>query len=246
MVQATLQKIGLSDKEINVYLTSLRLGPSSVRKIADSADINRGTTYDILKSLRDMGLISYYHKDKKQFFMAEDPERLQDAIAQKQQTLKETQSEIARVIPQLKSIYDKAGDKPVVRFYDGASAITTILQDVIASCQKQEQHEYFAYSSSTIKKYLYDVYPNFSKDRIKAGISVKALSIGPGGDTRGLDERKWLSKKESAPTYTLLYANKMAIISIDADDKPIGVIIEDSNIYLTQKMIFDSLWDKLN
>jgi hypothetical protein len=37
----------------------------------------------------------------------------------------------------------------------------------------------------------------------------------------------------------------MAIISIDADSKPIGVIIEDRNIYLTQKMIFDSLWEKL-
>ena len=62
---------------------------------------------------------------------------------------------------------------------------------------------------------------------------------------RGLDERRWLTKKESTPTYTLIYDNKVAMISVDAENKPLGVIIEDKNIYQTQKMIFEFIWDKL-
>src|SRR3989344_550645 len=236
MTEKILQKIGLSDKEIKIYLTSLRLGPSSVRQVADSSGINRGTAYDILKSLIDLGLVSYYHKDKKQYFIAEDPEKIKDTIEDKKNELEKTRIELDKIIPELKSIYNKAGEKPVVKLYDGFAGIKIILQDVLKSCAGETawDKEYYVYSSSTIKEYLYNVYPDFSDDRIKQGIAVKVISIGPGGETRGLDTRKWLTKKESSPTYTLIYQGKIAIISVDSNNRPIGVIIEDNNIYLTQ------------
>ena len=245
MTEKVLQKVGLSDKEIKIYLTSLRLGPSSVRQVADSSGINRGTTYDILKSLIDLGLVSYYHKDKKQYFIAEDPEKIKDAIDDKKEELEKTKTEIDKIIPELKSIYNKAGEKPVVKFYEGYAGIKFVLQDLLKSLQRSEEKEYYVYSSSTIKEYLYNVYPEFSQDRFKQGVSVKEISIGPGGETRGLDTRKWLTRKESAPSYTLIYDGKVAMISVDASNKPIGVIIEDTNIYQTQKMIFEFSWSKL-
>ncbi len=244
MVEQILQKIGLSDKEIKVYLASLKLGPSSVRRIAEAADINRGTTYDILRSLIDTGLASYYHKDKKQYFVAEDPEQLKETLNQKKQQLERMKAEVDSIIPQLRSMHDNAGLKPVVKFYDGYPGIKTILQDVIAACQRADK-EYYVYSSSAIKSFLYNTYPEFSKDRISAGINVKVISFGPGGETRGLDERKWLTRKESSPTYTLIYGGKVAMISVDQNQKPIGVIIEDVNIYQTQKMLFEFVWNKL-
>lgn len=245
MFEITLKKLGLSDKEIAIYLSCLKLGPSSVRRIAETSEINRGTAYDILKSLISLGLVSYYHKDKNQYFIAEDPKKLNDVIINRQQQLEEVKTEVSGVIPQLKSIYDNAESKPVAKFYEGPQGIKTILQDVIGSCVESGRKEYYAYSSSTIKEFLYQAYPKFSKDRIKSGIKVKVISIGPGGETRGLDERKWLTKKESAPTYTLIYAGKTAMISVDSNKNPIGVIIEDNNIYQTQKITFDFIWEKL-
>ena len=245
MFEKILENLGLSEKEVKIYLTCLKLGPASVRRIAESSEINRGTAYDILRGLIDLGLVSYYHQDKKQYFIAEDPKKLKDAIRQKQEKLEETKVEIDRIIPQLRSIYNKAGTKPVVKYYEGYAGIKLILEDVINVSQTVSDKEYYAYSSSTIKEYLYNVYPNFSKDRIEAGIKVKVVSIGPGGETRGLDERKWLTKKESTPTYTLIYAGKVAMISVDSNSKPIGVIIEDNNIYQTQRMIFEFIWEKL-
>lgn len=245
MTDEILHKIGLSDKEIKIYMTCLRLGPSPVRKIAETSDINRGTAYDILRSLITLGLISYYHKDKKQYFIAEDPEKLKNTLEQKQDDLEKIKQDVDRIIPELRSIYNKAGLKPVVKFYEGYSGIKLILQDVIKTLESGHDKEYYVYSSSTIKEYLYGGYPEFSDERIKAGISVKVISIGPGGETRGLDKRKWLTKKESAPTYTILYAGKMAMISVDSSSKPIGVIIEDTNIYQTQIMSFEFIWEKL-
>ena len=244
MIESVLKNLGLGEKAIEVYLSCLRLGPSPVRRIAQQANINRGTTYDILKSLQNLGLVSYYHKDKHQYFMAEDPVRLKEVVSQRSQQLAQTQKEIESIIPQLKSIYDKSGDKPVVKFYEGLTGIKIVLQDVLGRGHTGDS-QYYVYSSSSIKKHLYQAYPGFSAQRIKLGIKVKTISIGPGGETVGLDQRKWLTQKESSPTYTLIYSGKVALVSVDAEGKPMGVIIEDRNIYQTQKMIFDFIWQQL-
>ena len=41
-----LKKLGFTDKCAQVYLALLRLGPSSVRALAEESGLNRGTTYD--------------------------------------------------------------------------------------------------------------------------------------------------------------------------------------------------------
>jgi len=245
MFEKILQNLGLNEKEVKIYLTCLKAGPSPVRRIAQESEINRGTAYDILRSLIDLGLISYYHKDKKQYFIAEDPNKIKDVLEKKQRELVKTQEEIEKIIPELKSLYNNAGAKPVVKFYEGYSGLKLILQDVINTAKNVSDRQYYVYSAATIKEYLYNVYPEFSQDRIKADIKVQVISIGPGGETRGLDERKWLTDKESTPTYTIIYAGRVAMISVDSNHKPIGVIIEDNNIYQTQKMMFEFIWGKL-
>ena len=244
-MEKILEKLGLSDKEIKVYLSVLAFGGSSVRKIAEHSGINRGTTYDILKHLLDLKLVHYYNEDKKQYFIAEDPEKLKNTLQTKIQELEETKKQIDEIIPQLKSIYDNAESKPVVKYYEGRAAIRIILEDVLHSFGKNSEKEYYVYSSSAIKQYLYEVYPEFSEERIKEGINVKVISIGPGGETRGLDSRKWMTKKDSAPTYTLIYNGKVAMISVDRNNKPLGIVIEDNNIYQTQKMMFEFIWNKI-
>ncbi|MBI3888691.1 helix-turn-helix domain-containing protein [Candidatus Nomurabacteria bacterium] len=72
-IQVVLKNFGFSEKEISVYLALIELGSSSVRTIAGKAKVNRGTTYDILKSLINMGIVSYYKKESKQYFIAEWP-----------------------------------------------------------------------------------------------------------------------------------------------------------------------------
>lgn len=245
MITKALEQLGLSDKEIKVYLACLRLGPSPVRRIASEVGINRGTTHDILKMLTKRGIVSYYHQYKHQYFIAEDPEKLSNIVEEEHQRILETKGRIFAIIPQLKSIYDNAQEKPIVKFYEGDAGIKVILQDVIACCKKNNVTEYYVYSSADVRTFIYKLYPSFSTDRIRAKIKVKVISIGPGGEKRGLDERKWLTEEKSVPAYTILYHNNIAMITIDSDGKPLGVVIQDKNMYLAQKMIFEFMWSKL-
>ena len=240
-----LKQFGLSEKEIKIYLSLLAMGPVSVRQLADKSGINRGTTYDILKSLKEAGLVSYYHKATKQYFVAEDPARLLDALEKKSQNLVEVRNKLAEVIPQLKSLHDAAGDKPLVKYYEGNSGIKTILTDVLESAAAAKVKEYAVFSSSTIRPYLYKAFKNFTEQRLKHNLSVKVIAIGHGGTKADLAETKSLTGKEGSPTYTLIYAGKTAMISLNSHNQPLGLIIEDEAIYQTQKQLFDFIWQTL-
>ncbi|MBI2623332.1 MAG: helix-turn-helix domain-containing protein [Candidatus Liptonbacteria bacterium] len=246
-MQSALVGLGLNAKEATVYLSLLSLGPTAIRKIAEHTGINRGTTHDALKELQHKGLVSYYHKEKRQHFVAEEPKALANLLLRKKQEIEDTERAVHELIPRLSSLSRAAGSHPTVKYYRGGSGIRTILEDVLDSAERLPKKEYAAYSSSSIRPYLYhkDAFPKFTDERIKRKIAMRAIGIGPGGDIHGKDERKWLTKEESAPTYTILYAGKVAMISVSESGVPHGLIIEDEGIYTTQLLLFDSLWNLL-
>lgn len=241
------EKLSLTENEVAVYTALLSAGSSSIRKIAEKANLNRGVSYNALKALEKKGLISYYHKEKKQHFTAESPEVLKKILDQKKLELEDTEEKLTHVIKSLSSLNISNQDRPVVKFYDNHAGIRNILEDVLQSVSKLPKKEYVAFSSSAIRPYLYhkNAFPDFSNERIKRKIHVRTIASGEGGTTYGKDERKWLSKAESAPTYKLIYAGKVAMISVGKNDTLHGIIIEDKNLYETEISIFNELWKKL-
>lgn len=243
-VKETLKSLNFSDKEIAVYITLLSLGPAPIRKIGEKADVNRGTTHEALRKLQKEGLVAYYHKEKHQYFVAEDPNILNTLLKKKKTELDAVNENLKQTIPQLRSLFSGNDNRPVVKYYEDTKGVRTILEDVLSSCEILPKKEYVIYSSRTIRPFLYEanVYPDYTEERIKRKIYVRTISIGEGGKESGLDERRWLTKTESAPVYTFIYANKIAFISVDKRNKLHGVIIEDQHLFETQKLIFEHVW----
>ncbi len=280
MIVENLLQFGLDEKEISVYLASISLGPAPASAIAKQSQVNRGTTYDILERLLKLGVVSFYKQyqsrstsggkdQKKQYFVAEPPQKLLDAVENKKRSLDTLKVHISKSLPELESLYEKSGARPVAKYYEGSAGLRIILQDVLATMSNNPSQPplslrggvpplkirgggrgvmnstYYVYSSSDIKQYLYKAYSNFNKDRIKAGVANRVIAFGKGGELAGLDERRCLSEKESTPTYMIIYGGKVAMISLSATGEPVGVIIEDQGLYETQKMIFEFVWNKL-
>ncbi|HEY4503314.1 MAG TPA: helix-turn-helix domain-containing protein [Candidatus Paceibacterota bacterium] len=243
----TLGQMGLSEKETKIYLALLSMGPTAIRKIAEKVSINRGTTYELLKRLQSHGLVSYFHKGKRQHFVAENPSVLSNILTRKKKEIGEAENDLQKIISELSSLSKVSNNQPVIKFYENYSGIRTILEDVLSSLVKTPKKEYSVYSSSSIRPYLYhkDAFPDFTEKRIAKKIHVRTIAIGAGGKVQGEDERKWLSKKDGSPTYTLLYTGKVAKISVGVQNIPHGLIIEDKAIYETELLIFNSLWKTL-
>lgn len=260
-IDSLLKNFGLNEKETAVYLALIELGPSPVRLLAAKSGVNRGTTYDILKSLIHSGLVSYYNKQSHQYFSAESPEKLLSALDDKQQHIKSLQKEIQASLPELKSLYEKQGGKPAVKLFEGVKGIKSILEDVLETVGREKNKSYYVYSSASLRKNVYNAMPKFSELRIAKKIAVKTIALGEGGQLVGMDERKWLvtedqkdqidqinrigKKTTLRATYEIIYAGKVAHISLDDTANPVGVVIQNQAIFETQKVIFESLWEKL-
>lgn len=238
------KKLGFSDKTARIYLTLITLGPTSVRNLAKKTEFNRGTVYDGLKWLKEMGVVNYYEKESKQFFVAEDPDKLYDLVNRQTEQLQEVSKKMKDTVLELKSVYDKGGERPLAKYYEKGE-IRKILEQVLNRCEESGELVYRVYSDADIRDYLYDGFQSFSDARIAKGIKVKAIAIGGGGELRGLDERKWLSIKKDSPTYIIIYPGSTAYISLNSQGDLVGVVIENNGVYQTQKGIFDALWETL-
>lgn len=242
-----LKDLGLSAKEIAVFTALLDIGTSEVSDITKRSEVNRGTCYDILESLEEQGLVVRSEHGKRFKFSSISPERLIQVLHDKRAKLERFQKEIETNLPELMARFGAGSGKPKVSVWEGKNGIRTILEDVLESVSKSKNKEYFVFSSSGLRESIYKAMPEFSKERIKKRITVKSIALGEGGRLVGMDERKWLSKKDVkvSATYELIYANKVAHISLNESGDPIGVIIENPGIYETQKIIFNSLWESI-
>jgi HTH-type transcriptional regulator, sugar sensing transcriptional regulator len=246
MDKTILKKIGFSDKEIKIYLTLLEYGAISVRGLAELSGINRGTAYDILKKLQEQGLVSFYHEDTKQKFVAENPAKLLDLLKHQESELHKMKSGIEELIPELSLLQDRGDKHPTSKLYEGFKGVKYILEDVLNVMEDSKDKEYYIYSATELSEDMNKAYPDFTKARIKKNIRVKAISLAEGGRTHGLDERRWLGTHDKSATFIIIYDNKCAFISRDAKGSPVGVIIENKNIYKTEKIIFLRLWEALD
>jgi sugar-specific transcriptional regulator TrmB len=239
------EKLGFSDHEEKVYLYLLKNGAASIRQVAGDTGVNRGTVYEALKGLCDRGLVSHSEKKQKQQFVAEDPAVLKTLFKEEQQKLAGTRKELARALPDLAVLYQTKHESPVIKIHEGHTGTKFILEDVLRTMENETEKLYRVYSAANIREFLYYNFASFSERRIKLGIKAKVIAVGAGGEVRGLDERRWITMKRGAPAYVIVYGKKMAIISL-GDGRPHSVVIEDAGLADTQKLVFDSLWNKLS
>lgn len=241
----TLLQLGFSGNEADVYLAVLSGGPDSVRAIAAKAGLNRATAYDALRNLAGQGAVGYYNREKKQYFVAEPPEKLLNILRAKIESLENVRSAVEVSVPALRSLYDAGGDKPTTKLYEGASGVRTVLEDVLETCGALDPRAYVAYSAAGLRETLYGSHPGFTRERIRRRIAVRVIALGGGGADAEFAERRWLTREDGAPSYTLVYGPKVAAITLAKGNAPQAVLIDDAALAETQRIIFEHLWTSL-
>lgn len=233
----------LPDKAVLIYLALLERGSSSIRQIAEASRINRQTTHELLRTLIERGLVTYYSERSREAYVAEDPNVILSLADAEVEKLTQRRDELKNQLAELRQRSGRARLAATVRFYQYAQGVHAILEDVLAVMRADKEKLYRVYSAAAISPVLHDAFPDFTKRRIAAGIRVRVLGLGGHGVLHGLDERRQLTTKISAPTYIIIYARKVAMISLDDNDRPRGVLIEDPALAETQRLIFETHWE---
>ena len=247
IIHETLATLGISAKETDTYLALLRLGPSSIRDVADASGINRGSTYEILKVLKEKSLVSYFPRGKRRLFCAEPAEALKEMAKDKQRELDVAAKRLNEdIVPNLQATLPLHSSTSV-RHYEGDDGVEYMLKDILRTVEQQDDKLYRVYSSKLIRKYLYRPFPNFTRQRVQRDIHVNVIAIGDGGDEAPLASRKWIDPNMQNPgaSYVAIYPNKCAMVSLTKGDYPTVVIMESTSIAAAMTLSFDALWHRL-
>jgi hypothetical protein len=185
--------------------------------------------------------------DEREHYSAESPDKIYDLIQNQRKDLWHSQQHAKAVIPTLLAKSARPGGKPIVRYYEDDEGVATILRDVLQTCRNQDQDEYYVYSSLPLRQYIYRKFPNFTTKRISEKINVKVIAIGEGGEKAEAAKRKWLPEPKDGgiSSYSIIYGDKVAQISISSDFTPYGVVIEDAGMASMQRQLFEQLWQNL-
>lgn len=252
MLKGILQKIGLSDKDAEVYLACLELGTQPASVIAKKAGLKRPTTYLILEGLLKRGLVSEYTGSNVKYFTAVSPDYLLNFVEKQRRELTSHQRELEQYLPQFQSLLNPYSLNPKVRFYEGMDGIERAMNDTLTSTEPLRCYSTTDawFSREDTKQYLLW----YGKQRANEK-KIPLRSINP--DTlvarKYLEEDypdvdlkmshfRWLPKDIQVFSNEInIYDNKVSIACLGVHEL-LGIIIESESIAQTQKSIFEVAW----
>ena len=244
MLQDQLKTLGLSSEESDIYLSLLELGTSSVSNISQKTKIGRVNCYHYIEKLLQKGLISTSSKSKIKQFTAENPKIFINRQIEKLNLAK-------TLVPELMALTSSNPLKPKISFFEGKSGIKSIFEQMIETQPK----EIVSFSNfERLSQFLPEFLTPHFEARTKQGI--KTRFIAPRTETAESFTKEFYPETfaphllevflispnefyfESEIT---IFSDSIAIINLN-ESNPIGILIENPQLYHTQKAIFDLAW----
>ena len=231
-----LRDLGLSDKEIRVYLSLLGLGVSKVQGIAKHSKLLRTTVYEILESLISKGLVSYSIKSGVRHFEAAEPSKLRYMVEEKQR-------KILEIIPELEAIARGVKEKPRVEAYEGREGLKTFMRNVIREKIK-EMHAFGA--EGKFRDMFGYFFTSWDRERVKNGILLRIIYNERIRDKKlreGIphSSMRFLPSRYKFPSTTIVYGDNVGIVLWSAE--PLAISIKSGEIAKSYENFFELLWD---
>jgi len=233
--------LGLTTKEIQIYLASLELGVSTIQNIAQKAGIHRVSTYDIIASLLEKGFVNQTIKGRRKYFSASDPEKVLEMIREKEKRFE-------KLLPELQALQNRNYRKPKVQYFEGKKAVLQAYFDRLKHRPELKENLVFGSSERIVKEFPKE-YKKFTTERIDLGIKAKIIvEKSESGllekklEKKELREVKFLPEGTKLQSNTIIYGDRVMIVSWES---MMAVIIEDINNAFNQKTLFNLLWKYL-
>ncbi len=242
MLNKELEKIGLNKKEAKVYLACLELSEATVWQIAKKSGVKRTTVYDIIEILKDKGLISSVIKNKKAYYYAESPKKLENNLNEKKEILQ-------GIMPELLSVANMMDKKPKIKYFEGAEGMKEVLRDTL-NYPNQEMLAWFPEETT------YEVgddffYREYIPKRIEKKIWVRALAPDTDamiklaeGDEKELRQTRLLPKEKFNSTVAIELYGKHKVLIVGYKENN-AIVIESEQIYTALKSMFEIMWEGL-
>jgi len=233
-----LATMGLDGKLYRAYVAVLELGEAPVQMVAKKAGLGRTTAYDLLAKLEKDGLIHMVERGNKRHVVAEDPVVIMQRLELKRQVMGD-------LLPQLRSIYNRAKSKPDIRFYEGEEGIRTVLWDTL-TCRSKNLRGILSMNELTETPGL-EEFDLYIAERLKRGIHLRVLrSASKDVDTIWPQSAADLRELRYAPPAVLLsmttYIYDDKVVFISSKKENYGMIFQSEEFSRLHENLFEGIW----
>lgn len=243
----SLNEFGLTEGEINLYLTSLSLGPTTMIKLAEHMAIPRPNIYKIISGLEAQGLAKFSERKRyARTFVVEPPTVVLEKLRQKRKTVADLDQTLVGAMPDLLALYHQGETPTKIKVLEGKEQWNKIFFQILE--EAKDKIEFFGSADAFIELVTWETEREWIKKRVQKGIHMNVL-LTPGKDAQILEAadakemRTTKFFKGMIPFVTgfMLYANKVIIWQPKA---PLAVLIEDEYIVAMLRSMFDWMWSR--
>lgn len=169
-----LEALGLSKAEGRAYSALVCIGSSTTGKIIKESGIPSSHIYEVLKSLIDKGLATYFISNNTKYFQAAPPESLIALYKKKKEELLSREEKIIEQVSQLTSIAKLVKEEQDIRIYEGLQGIRSSIEKMLTILKSGDT--YYVLGAPLIgNKKLNAFYRDVHTRRLKKKIAFKII-----------------------------------------------------------------------
>lgn len=232
-----LEELGLTPKEIKIYLALLELGNASAKEILQKSKSQNSSLHFCLNNLIEKGLISFIYEGKGRIYQANDPEQFNRYIEEKQKRFQ-------ALLPELKSKQYFAKKQESAKIYKGKRGISEIYYQLINLNAKE--YNTFGGGKHCVEKMSDTWWLNLHNKRLENKLPARQIFddsvkvLGSKIQKNKLTKIKYLPKEFATFQETVIVGDYVAINVFT--EEPYGFLIKDENVAKSYKQYFEMLW----
>jgi len=245
-----LISLGLTKIEAVIYEGLLQTGPTTIKDLSEFLNIKRITTHFNVEGLIERGLIIQTMNGARRRIVAENPQKINYLVEQKEKNIKQLKDDFPDFIKTLE--YVSPGKPPPsmkaeVKYYEGKNSVRLVYKDIVKA---NEIRSYV--NSIEINRIFPENFSLFSKaheqnKQMKMWeIIKKPPEIKTYIDSMDLSRYfiKIVPKTINLSIIdNLIYDDKVAIINVKKN--PTAIVITNKEYYENSKAIFDFVWEMI-
>lgn len=243
-----LQKIGLEDKEIVIYMASLEHDLNTPTSIAKQTGIKRTTVYFYLEKLLNKGLIAQKVKKAKKFIVCLPTKNaIQNYLENQKDKINAGEKMLGQLPAEKTNLLNTLPTQ--VYYYEGKEGVKTLINSILA----EKENIYWFGSMDNVLSVVDEeqFYHLFTLKRMVQNTSSYALTDKRILSYKRFSEQlgnfrffKFLNKDFEIPALLVLFGSSIGLISINGGNIK-TILIKDRIIYEVIKSLFFGYWNSL-
>lgn len=125
--------LGLDEKSIKIYECILPLRDITANTISKKLDLPKSTVNFKCMDLVKKGLLFYHKKNNTSYYSPENPVKIKRILDEEMEKINFIKKNYLEIVPFLVSQFEKYGDKPKIKIFEGVSGIKNMFKDVLDS-----------------------------------------------------------------------------------------------------------------